>query len=106
MDPTPVEELQKALATRLARYQVSKAVVAAVAKRVARPGFKVARFDFCPYGICIDYLWDKRILVDKLVTSERFRAVKYFPYGTPVDDFGHLHVEMHVPELNEVAGPG
>ena len=106
MVPTTVKELQKALAVRLANRDIGDDVVARVAKRIARPGWKVARFDFCPYGICIDYFWDQAILVDTLLVGDRFRVVKYFPWGIPVDDLWHVHAEMAVPELNALGYGG
>ena len=95
------KDVRKALAQRLARYKVSDAAVARIADRVIRDGAKIGRWDFCPYGICIDYFSDKRIIVDKLLGSERVRVVKLFPYGIPLDDFWHLHAEIEVPELAE-----
>jgi hypothetical protein len=106
MEPTTAAQMQKALAARLARSEIPDAVVTRIAKRIAAAGLKVSRIDFCPYGICIDYFWDKRILVDKLIANERFRAVKLFPYGILVDDLWHVHAEMAVPELNELGFGG
>lgn len=106
MEPTTADLMHKALAARLAHHDIDDAVVARIAKRITAGGLKVSRFDFCPYGICIDYFWDKRILVDKLMAKERFRVVKLFPYGILVDDLWHVHAEMAVPELNELGFGG
>lgn len=99
--PKANKDVQKALAQRLARYKISDAAVARIADRVIKDGVKIGRWDFCPYGICIDYFADKRILVDKLFASDRTRVVKLFPYGIPFDDFWHVHAEIEVPELAE-----
>ena len=95
------KDVRKALAQRLARYKISDAAVERISDRVIREGAKIGRWDFCPYGICVDYFSDKRIVVDKLLGSERFRVVKLFPYGVPVDDLWHLHAEVEIPELAE-----
>lgn len=101
-DPKPRNrDVQKALAQRLARYKLSDAVVGRIADRVIKDGVKIGRWDFCPYGICVDYFSDKRIIVDKVLADERFRVVKLFPYGILVDDFWHVHAEVEIPELAE-----
>lgn len=101
MKQTSPEEIQKALAKSLARYKIRDDVIAKVSHRVARNGLKVAKVVFCPFGICIDYYSEGKISLDELVASEKFRAVKLFPYGILVDDLFRLQVEMHVPELAE-----
>lgn len=93
------KDIQKALATRLARYKVSDAVVSQIAGRVIKEGLRIGRWDFCPYGICIDYFSDKRVIIDRLFTDDRYRVIKLFPYGVPVDDFWHVQAEMELPEL-------
>lgn len=96
---TSAKDVQKALAKRLAHRELKDEVITAISKRIVRDGLKIGGVDFCPYGICIDYFSDKRILVDKFVGREKYRAVKLFPYGILVDDLWRLQVEMHVPEL-------
>jgi len=101
MEETSVQDVQKSLAVRLARHKIDDNVVKNIAHRVAKNGFKVCRLDICPYGICIDYFADKSVSIDEFLGAERYRAVKTFPYGIPIDDLYHLRVEMEVPELAE-----
>lgn len=98
------KDVQKALAKRLAHRELKDDVIAAVTKRIVREGLKIGGFDFCPYGICIDYFADKRILVDKVMGGEKYRVVRLFPYGILVDDLWRLQVEMQVPELAGIGG--
>lgn len=102
MESTSAKELQKALATRLARHKISDDVISKVAERVAKNGLKVGGVDFCPYGICIDYFADRRFSIGEFVRDEKFRVVKLFPYGILVDDLFRVQVEMHAPELAEL----
>jgi hypothetical protein len=104
MAGTSAKDIHKALAKRLAHRDVGDEVIAAVSKRVVRDGLKIGGVDFCPYGICIDYFSDKRILVDKIMQTEKYRVVRLFPYGILVDDLWRLQVEMHVPELAGIGG--
>lgn len=101
---TSAKDIQKALAKRLAHRELEDDVIAAISKRIVRDGLKIGGVDFCPYGICIDYFSDRRILVDKIVASEKYRVVRLFPYGILVDDLWRLQVEMHVPELAGFGG--
>jgi hypothetical protein len=101
---TTAKDVQKALARRLAHRELKDDVIAAVAKRIVRDGLKIGGVDFCPYGICIDYFSDKRILVDKFFGPEKVRVVRLFPYGILVDDLWRLQVEMQVPELAGIGG--
>ncbi|RYI33894.1 MAG: hypothetical protein EON48_02470 [Acetobacteraceae bacterium] len=101
---TSGKDIQKALAKRLAHRELADEVITAISKRVVRDGLKIGGVDFCPYGICIDYFSDKRILVDKLVVGEKYRAVRLFPYGILVDDLWRVQVEMQVPELAGIGG--
>ena len=109
MEPGPLpatsaKDIQKALAKRLAHRELKDDVITAISRRIVRDGLKIGGVDFCPYGICIDYFSDKRILVDKLVAGERYRAVRLFPYGILVDDLWRVQVEMQVPELAGIGG--
>lgn len=99
MEAVADKSVHKALAARLAHYKISDAIVSKVASRVIREGLKIGRFDFCPYGICIDYFADKKVSIDRLLLTDRYRVVRLFPYGILVDDFFHVRVEMEVPEL-------
>lgn len=101
---TTSKDVQKALARRLARRELKDDTIAAIAKRIVHDGLKIGGVDFCPYGICIDYFSDKRILVDKLMTGEKYRVVRLFPYGILVDDLWRMQVEMKVPELEGIGG--
>lgn len=101
---TSVKDLQKALAKRLAHRDIKDDVIAAVSKRMIRDGLKIAAFDFCPYGICIDYFSDRPFSVDAYVKDNILRAIKLFPYGILVDDLWRMQVEMHVPELQGHGG--
>ena len=101
---TSAKDVQKALAKRLAHREVGDEVIASVSKRIVRDGLKIGGFDFCPYGICIDYFSVNRILVDKIMQTEKYRVVRLFPYGILVDDLWRLQVEMHVPELAGIGG--
>lgn len=40
---------------------------------------EIKRFDLCPYAICTDYFTDERIRFDKLLDSEKIRAVRPLP---------------------------
>ena len=101
MEPTTAKDLQKAMAKRLARFDIKDDVLEKVSARVARNGLKVGGVDFCPYGICIDYFCEKDFSIDELLVNEKYRVVKLFPYGILVDDLFRVQVEMHVPELAE-----
>lgn len=101
---TSAKDIQKALAKRLAHRDLPDAAITAISKRVVKDGLKVGGFDFCPYGICVDYFADKRILVDKVLGGEKYRAVRLFPYGILVDDLWRMQVEMQVPELAGIGG--
>jgi hypothetical protein len=101
---TTSKDVQKALARRLARRELKDDTIAAISKRIVRDGLKIGGVDFCPYGICIDYFSDKRILVDKIMTGEKYRVVRLFPYGILVDDLWRMQVEMKVPELEGIGG--
>lgn len=101
---TTAKDVQKALARRLAHRELKDDVIAAIAKRIVREGLKIGGVDFCPYGICIDYFSDKRILVDKFAGPEKFRVVRLFPYGILVDDLWRMQVEMQIPELAGIGG--
>ena len=101
---TTAKDVQKALAKRLAHRELSDDVITAISKRVVRDGLKIGGVDFCPYGICIDYFSDKRILVDKMLTGEKYRVVRLFPYGILVDDLWRMQVELQVPELAGIGG--
>jgi hypothetical protein len=98
------KEVTKALAKRLAHRELKDDVITAISKRIVQDGLKIGGFDFCPYGICIDYFSDKRILVDKITLGEKYRVVRLFPYGILVDDLWRMQVEMHVPELAGIGG--
>jgi hypothetical protein len=98
------KDVQKALAKRLAHRELKDELITTIAKRIVRDGLKIGGVDFCPYGICVDYFSDKRILVDKLMVGEKYRAVRLFPYGILVDDLWRLQVEMQVPELTGFGG--
>jgi hypothetical protein len=98
------KDVQKALAKRLAHREVKDEAIAAITKRIVRDGLKIGGVDFCPYGICIDYFSDKRILVDKILGGEKVRVVRLFPYGILVDDLWRMQVEMQVPELAGFGG--
>jgi len=97
--PTSAKDLQKALARRLADRALKDDVIASISRRVLREGLKIGGVDFCPYGICVDYFSDRRVLVDKLMQGEKYRVVRLFPYGILDDDFWRVQVEMQVPEL-------
>ncbi|MEM8752107.1 MAG: hypothetical protein AAGF90_03955, partial [Pseudomonadota bacterium] len=97
---------RKALAVRLASRKIDDAVIAKTAARVAKNGLKVGGVDFCPYGICIDYFCDKRLSLDEVLTNEKYRVVRLFPYGILVDDLFRVQVEMRAPELNEIGFRG
>ncbi len=101
METTSAKDLHKAMAKRLAHRKIADDVLEKVSARVARNGLKVGHIDFCPYGICIDYFCEKTVSIDELLLSEKYRVVKLFPYGIPVDDLFRIQVEMHVPELAE-----
>ena len=101
---TSAKDVQKALAQRLAHRELKDDVITAISKRAVRDGLKIGGVDFCPYGICIDYFSDKRILVDKMLTGEKYRVVRLFPYGILVDDLWRMQVELQVPELAGVGG--
>ncbi len=101
---TSAKELQKALARRLAHREIKDDVIASVAKRMVKDGLKIGGFDFCPYGICIDYFSDRPVSIDSYLKGSILRAVKLFPYGILVDDLWRMQVEMHVPELQGVGG--
>jgi len=101
MKPTSPKDIQKALASRLARRKISDDVVEKISHRVAQNGLQVGSMNFCPYGICIDYFTDTKISLDELISVEKFRAIKMFPYGILVDDLFRVQVEMHIPELAE-----
>ena len=101
---TTAKDIQKALARRLAHHDLPDEAIAAISKRVVREGLKIGGFDFCPYGICVDYFADRRILVDKVLGGEKYRAVRLFPYGILVDDLWRMQVEMQVPELAGIGG--
>ena len=102
MEATSAKDLQKAMAKRLARFDIKDDVLAKVSARIARNGLKVGGVDFCPYGICIDYFAEKDFSIDELLVNEKYRVVKLFPYGILVDDLFRVQVEMHVPELAEL----
>jgi hypothetical protein len=102
--PTSAKDLHKALSKRLAHRDIKDDVIAAVAKRMVRDGLKIGGFDFCPYGICIDYFSDKPILVDSYLKDRVLRAVRLFPYGILVDDLWRMQVELQVPELAGMGG--
>ena len=106
MQATTHSDIHKALAKRLARRDISDDVIAATTKRMVKDGLKIGGFDFCPYGICIDYFSDRRILVDHLLQDDIFRVVRLFPYGVIAADLFRLQVEMHVPELAEIGFRG
>lgn len=106
MDPTSTAEVQKALAVRLARRDISDDVIRKLSERVAKNGLKVGGVDFCPYGICVDYFADREFSLDEFVRDEKFRAVRLFPYGILVDDLFRVQVEMQAPELNEIGFRG
>ena len=101
---TTAKDLQKALAKRLAHRDIKDDVIAAVSKRMIRDGLKIGGFDFCPYGICIDYFSERPISVDGYLKDRIRRSIKLFPYGILVDDLWRLQVELHVPELQGVGG--
>jgi hypothetical protein len=101
---TSVRDIQKALARRLARRDLTDDVIAAISKRIVRDGLKIGGVDFCPYGICIDYFSDRMVPVEKIFASEKFRVVRLFPYGILVDDLWRVQVEMQVPELDGIGG--
>lgn len=101
MEPTSTKELQKALAGRLARYEIKDKDIKKIAHRVAKNGLKIGHVDFCPYGICIDYFCERKISIDEFIEDEKFRVVKLFPYGILVDDLFRIQVQMQIPELSE-----
>ncbi len=101
---TTAKDLHKALAKRLAHRDIKDDAIAALSKRMVRDGLKIGGFDFCPYGICIDYFSDKPISVDGYLRDRILRAVKLFPYGILVDDLWRLQVELHAPELQGIGG--
>ena len=68
---TSAKDIQKALAKRLAHRDLPDAAITAISKRVVKDGLKIGGFDFCPYGICVDYFADRRILVDKVLELDR-----------------------------------
>lgn len=98
------KDVQKALAKRLAHRELSDDVIGTITKRIVHDGLKIGGVDFCPYGICIDYFSDKRILVDKVLSGEKYRVVRLFPYGILVDDLWRMQVELQVPELAGIGG--
>jgi hypothetical protein len=100
MNPTSSKDLSKALATRLARHDISKEVISGLAEKLAKTGLKFGRLDFCPYGICIDTFVLEKIRLDPLVENFRYRGLKLFPYGILVDDLWRVQMEIAVPELN------
>ncbi len=97
---TTAKDLHKALARRLAHRDIRDDAIAAVSKRMVADGLKIGGFDFCPYGICIDYFSDRPISIDGYLKDRILRAVKLFPYGVVADDLWRLQVELHAPELN------
>lgn len=101
---TSAKDLQKALAKRLAHRDIKDDVIAAVSKRMIHDGLKIGGFDFCPYGICIDYFTDRPFSVDAYVKENILRAIKLFPYGVVADDLWRVQVELHVPELQGLGG--
>jgi len=101
---TSAKDVHKALAARLAHRDLKDEVISRITSRIVREGLKIGGVDFCPYGICIDYFSDKRIIVDKILDGEKFRVVRLFPYGILVDDLWRMQVEMHVPELVGIGG--
>ena len=106
MQPSAHHDIHKVLAKRLAKRDISDDVIAAMTKRIVKENLKIGGIDFCPYGICIDYFSDKRILVDRLLQDDIFRVVRLFPYGVIAADLFRLQVEMHVPELAEIGFRG
>ncbi len=101
MESTSTKEVQKALAGRLARYEIKNDVLKKVAHRVAKNGLKIGHIDVCPYGICIDYFCERRFSLDEFMADEKYRVVKLFPYGILVDDLFRVQVQMKVPELEK-----
>jgi len=98
-DKDTTRHVHKAIASRLASYKLDDNAVSGIVRRIVKEGLKIKRIDFCPYGICIDYFGDERIRIDKLFDSDKFRVIRLFPYGIPVDDLFHLKIEMEIPEL-------
>ena len=101
MLPTNSKDIMKALSIRLAKREISAAVLETVAARIVHDGLKIGGIDFCPYGICIDYFSDHSISMDKFLQDKTYRAVKLFPYGVLADDLYRVQIEMHLPELAE-----
>ncbi len=106
MEFTSSAEVHKALAVRLAHREIGDDVLAKVADRVARNGMKIGGFDFCPYGICIDYFTDREFSIDEFARGVKYRELRLFPYGILVDDLFRVRVEVHVPEFEGFDRPG
>ena len=106
METTGPAEVHKALATQLAHHKISDDVLRKVADRIAKNGFKIGRFDFCPDGICIDYFAEREFSIDEFAGGIKYRELRLFPYGILVDDLFRVRVEVHVPEFEGLGGPG
>ena len=106
LQSTSHQDMNKVLAIRLAKRDISDDVIAAMSKRIVKDGLKIGGIDFCPYGICIDYFSDQRIRLDDLFIDDKFRVVRLFPYGVIAADLFRLQVELHVPELAEIGFRG
>jgi hypothetical protein len=98
-DPHPTCDLGPSISKKLARYEIDERTVTAIVKRISKTGLELTKLDFCPYGICLDYFGKDKAAIVQLLDSEKLRVAKLFPYGVPVDDLYHLHVEMEIPEL-------
>ena len=93
-----LDGLQKSLARKIATFKIPDARIDEIAKSIFVADVREARLDVCAYGICIDYLFDRPRL-DALAKIPGLRRLELFPWGIPVPDVFHAHLEVEVPEL-------
>lgn len=89
--------LAGALAKRLASRKVSDEAVAALSHDIAAVGRFPIDVDICMYGICIDYMVDRKDmvkLIDRLHTNPRLGGIKIFPKGILDPDKFLVQVEQ------------
>jgi hypothetical protein len=96
--PVTNKDLSARLSKRLANFKLTDATIKGLADRVLIDGLSIVRFDFCIYGICIDYFSDKIPNLNLNIKSG-IKKWEVFPYGIIDWDSFLVRIAFGVDEL-------
>ncbi len=103
------KDISVALARAVASRKVPAEIVSKISAKLSESTVPIRGIDICAYGICIDYIVDRRDWWDVIpsittLTGSRMRSLRLFPWGIPVDDIFHIRVEHEFEELAPFMG--